>query len=144
MYVASCRCYSFDVKSVVICSSNKFADEVKRFAAKLERRGVTVFLPYFYSAIHGEKRWGQLDKVDKEFVALGLTSDHFSKIQNADVIFIYNKGGYSGNSVTLEIGYAVALGKPVYALEEDTGEVCRHVLFREIIPSAEELAKRLQ
>lgn len=60
----------------------------------------------------------------------------------ADIVFIYNKDGYAGVSTTLEIGYAVALGKPIYALTNDE-ELCRHVLFREIITSLKELTKRL-
>lgn len=35
----------------------------------------------------------------------------------ADVVFVFNKDGYAGNSTTLEIGYSVALGKPIYALK---------------------------
>jgi nucleoside 2-deoxyribosyltransferase len=44
----------------------------------------------------------------------------------------------------LEIGYAVALGKPIYALSGDSKELCRHVLFREIISSPSELVKKLK
>lgn len=86
---------------------------------------------------------GKLSDDYKKFVALGLTHDHFYKIQMADVVFVYNKDGYVGNSTTLEIGYAVASGKPIYALTSDE-ELCRHVLFREIISSPEELVKRLK
>ncbi len=60
----------------------------------------------------------------------------------ADVVFVYNKDGYAGPSTTLEIGFAVALGKPIYALAPD-GELCRHVLFREVIATPKELLKRL-
>lgn len=60
----------------------------------------------------------------------------------ADIVFVYNKDGYCDNSTTLEIGYAVAANKPLYALSADD-ELCRHVLFREIIQTPEELAKRL-
>ena len=34
----------------------------------------------------------------------------------ADIVFIYNKNGYAGVSTTLEIGGALMLGKPIYAL----------------------------
>jgi len=75
-------------------------------------------------------------------VALGLTHDHFYKIKMADVVFVYNKDGYSGVSTTLEIGSAVVLNKPIYALSNDD-EVCRNVLFREVIKTPEELIKKL-
>ena len=129
------------MRSVVICGSNKFAKEARAFGAKLRKLGVTVFIPHF--DIFRQKHLDTLNTDAYRFVALGLTYDHFQKIQNADVVFIYNKGGYSGNSTTLEIGYAAALGKPIYALAKDSGEVCRDVLFREIISTPQELVKRL-
>ena len=130
------------MKSIVICGSNKFAKEALAFGKRLRKLGIVVFTPHFYSATIGN--FDAIREVDKKFVALGLTYDHFQKIKMADAVFIYNKGGYIGNSVTLEIGFAVALGKPIYALEADTKELCREVLFLEVISSPKELAKRLK
>ena len=128
------------MKSVVLCGSRRFKPEMRAFATELKKLGVVVFEPYLHST---QEEWEQLPDDYKKFVALGLTHDHFYKIQMADVVFIFNKDGYSGNSTTLEIGYAVATGKPLYALSDKDEELCRHVLFREIISSAEELAKKL-
>lgn len=127
------------MKSVVICGSRRFKSEIREFGKQLKKFGVVVYEPYLHS---GQDEWEKLSYDYKKFVALGLTHDHFYKIQMADVMFVYNKDGYVGNSTTLEIGYAVAAGKPIYALASDE-ELCRHVLFREIISSPEELAKRL-
>ena len=74
---------------------------------------------------------------------MGLTHDHFYKIKMADVVFLYNRDGYSGNSSTLELGYAMALGKPIYALSGEDEELCRKVLFRDIINTPKELIKKL-
>lgn len=128
------------MKSVTLCGSTRFLPEMRAFARKLEALGVVVYEPHPY----GKDEWKKLPRDDKKFVALGLTHDHFYKIQMGDVIFIFNKDRYAGNSTTLEIGYAVALGKPIYALSEDSAELCRHVLFREVISSPQELVKRLQ
>jgi nucleoside 2-deoxyribosyltransferase len=38
------------------------------------------------------------------------------KIDRADVVYVVNPGGYVGKSVSLDVGYAYAKGKPVYAL----------------------------
>jgi len=127
------------MKSVVICGSRRFKPEIREFTKKLKELGVVVYEPYLHS---GQDEWEKLSEEYKKFIALGLTHDHFYKIQMADMVFVYNKDGYSGNSTTLEIGYAVAMGKPIYALSSDD-ELCRHVLFREIISSPEELVKRL-
>lgn len=102
--------------------------------------GVVVYEPYLHE---GKDEWDKLSKQYKEFIALGLTHDHFYKIQMADAVFVMNKNGYTGPSTTLEIGYAVALGKPIYAFAEDE-EICRHVLFRKIVQDPSELTKQLQ
>ncbi len=128
------------MKTVVLCGSRRFKPEMREFGKKLKEFGVVVFEPYLHS---GQDEWAELSDDYKKFVALGLTHDHFYKIQMADVVFVFNKDGYAGNSTTLEIGYAVATGKPIYALTGDE-ELCRHVLFREIISSPAELVKRLK
>jgi len=112
---------------------------MREFGKKLKELGVVVFEPYLHS---GQDEWQKLSNDYKKFVALGLTHDHFYKIKMADVVFVFNKDGYVGVSTTLELGYAVGAGKPIYALSADE-ELCRHVLFREIIQSPEELVKML-
>src|SRR5690606_30668283 len=107
---------------------------------ELKDNGVVIFEPYLHS---GQKEWESLSKEYQRFIALGLTHDHFYKIKMADVVFVYNKGGYIGNSTTMEIGYAVAMNKPIYALEEDE-ELCRNVLFRAHVPTVNELLKYLK
>lgn len=124
------------MKSVVICGSRRFKPEMREFAQKLKFLGVEVYEPHLHQA---EDEWSGLSDAYKNFVALGLTHDHFYKIKMADAVFVFNKNGYSGCSTTLEIGYAVACGKPIYALAKDD-ELCRQILFREVVSSPEELA----
>lgn len=113
---------------------------MRAFDVRLRELGITIFEPYLHS---GQAEWTSLSDEYKKFVALGLTHDHLYKIRIADVVYIFNKNGYCGVSTTLEIGAAVALGKPIYAMEPDA-ELCRHTLFREIIDTPDELVKRLQ
>jgi len=130
------------MKTVTICSSNRFAKEALAFGAKLKKLGVIVYEPHYYT-----HNYGGLEKVkghDKRFIAMGLTHDHFHKIRKGDVTFIYNKDGYSGNSVTLEIGFATALGKPIYALSDQDAETCRDILFTRYADTPEKLAKLLK
>ena len=129
------------MKSIVICGSSRFKLEMRKFAKKLKKLGVVVYEPYLH---RGKDEWANMSESYKELISSGLTFDHFYKIQMADVVFVFNKGGYSGVSTTLEVGYAVALGKPIYALSEDNEELCRHVLIREIIKTPRELIKRLK
>ena len=42
---------------------------------------------------------------------------HLERMDRADVILVFNPDGYVGNSVAMEIGYAYAQRKPLYALQ---------------------------
>ncbi len=128
------------MKSVVICGSKKFRPEIITFTKELQKLGVTVYAPYLHE---GKDEWSKLSDNYKKFVALGLTHEHFYKIQMADVVLVFNKNKYAGVSTTLEIGYAVALGKPIYAIAEDD-EICRNILFRELVKSPKDLVKRIK
>jgi len=73
---------------------------------------------------------------------------HFERIRKADVCYIYNKDGYLGVNTTLELGYAHGKGMIIYALESEQeyeagGEICRDILFTEIIKTPAELVKQL-
>lgn len=128
------------MKTVVLCGSSRFKPEIREFGKRLKELGVVVFEPHLHTC---SDEWETASDEYKKFIALGLTHDHFYKIKMADVVFVFNKEGYSGSSTTLEIGYAVALGKVIYALSSDN-ELSRHVLFRETVSSPEELVKRLK
>lgn len=129
------------MKSIVICGSRRFKPEARKFSSSLKRLGVTVYEPYFHS---GEKEWEGLSEAYKKFIALGLTHDHFYKIKMADIVFLYNPSGYAGVSTTLEMGYAMALGKPIYAFSDEDSELCRKVLIRGVFKTPRELIKILK
>ncbi len=115
------------MKSVVICGSRKFKPGIRVFADGLKSFCVIVYEPFLHN---GADEWANLSPEYKQFVALGLTHDHFYKIKMADVVFVYNQGGYAGTSTTMELAYSVAFGKPVYALSDKDPEICRLVLYR--------------
>lgn len=127
------------MKSLVICGSRRFKPEIRRFAQKLRGKGVIVYEPHLTNF-----DWDKLPQDSSEYIALGLTHDHFYKVKMADVVFLYNPNGYCGNSVTLELGCAAALGKPIYALSNKDQELCRKVLIREVVKTPRELIKRLK
>lgn len=128
------------MKSVVICGSRRFKKEIREFAAQLKKAGVLVYEPI----LNDNPNINKLPQHFKRFAFLGLTHHQFSFIRKADVVYFYNKNGYLGNSSTLELGFAEALSKPIYTLEEDKEEPCRNVLFDEIIKTSSALIKRLK
>ncbi len=129
------------MKSVVICGSRRFKKEIKEFASELKHFGVPVYEPILFDS--NEDTSISVSEETKYLRRCGVTLHHFAQIRKADVCFIYNKGGYIGVSTTLEMGFAAARDKPIYALEEDTADPPRGVLIDEIIPTAEELLKKL-
>ena len=140
------------MKSVVICGSQRYKEEIKGFAQKLRKLGVTVvFEPNFE-----RQRAKMLTKAENERLKSksyrdrvpALVHEHFDRIRKADVCYIYNKEGYLGVNTTLELGFAHGKNMIIYALEpekpiEHGGEICRDILFTEIIDKPEELVKRL-
>ncbi|NIY94640.1 nucleotide pyrophosphohydrolase [Vibrio diazotrophicus] len=56
------------------------------------------------------------------------------RIREADITYILNFGGYVGKSVAMDIGYALGLGKPVYALEPIADPDITHLLKRVVNP----------
>lgn len=128
------------MKSVVICGSRRYRTEIRKLEQELRDKGITVFPPILNTNV------GINDLPDdlKRYAFLGLTWHHIEFIRKADIVFFYNKDGYLGNSSTLEMGAAAALGKPIFALEEEKNEACRRVLIDEIISSAKELIQRLK
>lgn len=130
------------MKSVVVCASKRFKEEVAEFCAELEEAGVVVFRPNISAPIQ-ETRTFESPHVSR-MVFKGLTLEHFDMVRKTDVCFVYNKGGYAGVSVSLEIGFATALGRPIYALEPTTGDPCRDCLIDKVASTASELIRLLR
>ena len=130
------------MKSVVICASKKYKDEVKEFAQSLRQLGVVVFEPTIQEPL-SEDAFIQSKHITRT-IFKGLTLEHFDWIRKTDVCFIYNKNNYAGVSVTLEMGYACALGKPIYALSRDTDDPCRDALIDGVAGSAQKLTELLK
>lgn len=129
------------MKSVVICGSRKFKPEIRKWVRALKKAGIIVYEPFLTN--YDWKEIGKKDKLMPKILATGLTLHHFEAIRKADVCFIYNKGGYMGNSVTLEMGAAAVLGKPIYTLEPDK-ELCREALSDGSIKTVKGLIKLLK
>jgi hypothetical protein len=128
------------MRSVVICGSRRYKEGIRKFAAKLRAKGTLVYEPI----LNTNRAIDTLPADLKKYGFLGLTWHHFEFIRKADAVFIYNKDGYIGVSVTMELGAAAILGKPIYALEEDKTETSRDVLFDEVVNTPEKLIKRLK
>lgn len=151
------------MKSVVFCSSQRFAKPLFEFMDKLhelsKRRNIrlTVLHPQFersdpdYHYFHEKDR---LKDAGYRAEIAGKVYDHlFRKVKVADVCFVFNKDGYVGANVVGEIFAAAVLGKVVYALDDKTlmghfphdlyNEPCVQKLIHEVVSTPEELLDRL-
>lgn len=140
------------MKSVVICGSQRYKDEIKKFADKLRELGVPiVFEPNFErqrKKMLLAKESERLQVKSYRDKVPAMVHEHFDRIRKADVCYVYNKEGYLGINTTLELGFAHGKNMVIYALQpekpiEHGGEICRDILFTEIIDKPEELMKRL-
>lgn len=125
------------MRSVVVCGSKKFKDDIAVFCAELEKMGVLVFEPSIQQPIMEDT------KIHSDYVTAklfkGLTLEHFDWIRKADICYIYNQDDYVGTSVTMEMAYAAALGKPIFAMSEKTGDPCRDALIDKVFKSVQAL-----
>lgn len=140
------------MKSVVICCSQRHKEDMEKFVQQLKKLGATVvFEPNFARQRKTMLAKDEKDRLQSESYRArvpAMVYEHFDRIRKADVCFIFNKDGYIGINTTLELGFAHGRNMIIYALEpekpvEQGGEICRDILFTEIVESPEELMKRL-
>ncbi len=129
------------MKSVVVCGSKRYKKEIAQFCKELTKLGVLCFEPSIQQPI-SEDAFISSDYVTSK-IFKGLTLEHFDWIRKAEVCYIYNKDDYCGVSVSMEIGYATALGKPVFALTAKTGDPTRDSLIDKVVSTPKQLAALL-
>lgn len=91
---------------------------MEKAAGILRKAGFSVIVPQPSHIRHGHKPEELKGKYDRETLTRwegeGAFS-HLANIRKSDAVYIFNKGSYLGPAVTVEIGYSLALGKPIYA-----------------------------
>ena len=106
-------------KIICFCGSFKFYKEMEAAAAKLRKKNFSVVVPLPSHIRHGHKPEElKTKKYDKKTLLKWEGEGaftHLSNIRKSDVVYIFNKGSYLGPAVTVEIGYSLALGKPIFA-----------------------------
>ena len=118
------------MKSIVFCSSQRFAKELHQFMDELHdlagKKGLklSVLHPEFVREDqplrHKHEKERLEDPIYRAEVA-GKVYDHlFRKVKVADVCFVFNKDGYIGVNVAGELFAAAVLGKMIYSLEDKT------------------------
>lgn len=103
--------------SVVICGSfRKHLDGINAVGKAFGEVGIEVLSPKLSNVINPGHEFALLESDDTHDPKI-LEQRHLDAITKADAIYCYNPEGYLGLSATLELGWALALGKPVFAKE---------------------------
>jgi hypothetical protein len=118
--------------TLTICSSSKFYDAAESLAIELSRiTGVSVLTPRFD---HDERTV----TVDHD-VKQRLTSEFLEKVRQASAVYVIASGGYTGRSVCIEVGFAYALGIPIFMSDAPT-EPAVAALVTAVVPTEQVVA----
>ena len=113
------RNYKNMVRVICFCGSFKFYKEMEEAAKILKKQGFNVIVPQPSHIRHAHKpqdlKEGKFDKTTLTKWEGEGAYQHLESIRKSDAVYIFNKGSYLGPAVTVEIGYALALGKPIFA-----------------------------
>ncbi len=100
---------------VCICCAKKFFPEIREYARNPGEGRNKILTPEldFFGEENLESRKALADR-------------HHERIRHSDAIYVYNPSGLIGRNTNLEMGFALALGKRIFAFErlDDLGIDC--------------------
>ena len=101
---------------VVSGSFRRFFAEIQKTVLAFESLGMAVLSPAASKVINLGEEFAILS-TDKTSDPKALEQAHLDAIAKADALYLCNPEGYLGNSSVMELGFALALGKPVFCKE---------------------------
>lgn len=113
------------MNTVAIASSTKFYTVAAQVAALTADRGVRVHTPDF----DANEETGFVDARRKA----DLTHRFLLGLRDSVCLYIVATGGYTGHSVAIEAGFAIALGIPIFA-SHHPAEPAIQALLADVIP----------
>jgi len=103
-------------KKIVIGGSMKCRDIIKNTMSRLRDLGFEPLFPNIDYSLENK------DVAKDEKTKEKLSWEHYRAIDEADAVYFILPNGYMGTSCKIELGYAIALRKPVY-FSEKTGDI---------------------
>jgi len=100
-------------KIVISGSFRKFYQDITRKTEEFESAGAEVLSPKKSSIINPGAEFVVL-ATDTAGTPKEIEQIHLDAIFSADALYVVNPGGYCGETTVLEIGWALAFGKPVF------------------------------
>jgi NTP pyrophosphatase (non-canonical NTP hydrolase) len=127
--------------SVVISGSFRcHFDGISETVRTFESLGVSVLSPKASKVVNPGEEFAIL-ATDDTSDPKTLEQRHLDAITNADALYLYCPDGYIGDSSKMELGWAIALGKPVFCKKLVDDSTLK--LFCGEVATPEEATKRL-
>lgn len=101
---------------VVSGSFRRYFDGISETVRTFESLGVNVLSPKASKVINPGEEFAVLETDDTNDPQ-ALEQRHLDAITAADALYLYDPDGYIGDSSKMELGWAIALGKPVFCKE---------------------------
>jgi len=104
--------------SIVVSGSfRKHFEGISKVIKEFEDLDIQVLSPKLSKIINPNNSFDILETDDTDDPKT-LEQRHLDAIEKADALYVYNLDGYIGASATLELGWAIALGKAIYTKEQ--------------------------
>jgi nucleoside 2-deoxyribosyltransferase len=113
---------------IAIGCSMKYRDLVRETMKNFETMGITPLFPNLDYSTENKDDANIIE--EKKRLAL----EHYAVIDEADKVYLMTPEGYMGTSLKIELGYAVAKGKPIY-FSEPTNDIGLDCYVKEFIPT---------
>lgn len=103
--------------SIVISGSfRRYFDGISKTIKAFEAMGIDVLSPKASKVINPGEEFAVLETDDTDDPKT-LEQRHLDAIAAADALYLYDPDGYIGDSSKMELGWAIAIGKPVFCKE---------------------------
>lgn len=121
--------------AVVISGSfRKHYDDIRETIKGFESLGVNVLSPKHSDVVNPGEEFVLLES-DGNACPERIEREHLAAICRADALYLCNKEGYIGPSSAMELGWALAMGKPVYTKEPCKDAALQHFVGRAATPN---------
>lgn len=117
------------IRATVCGSFHKDLEGLSKLILMLQRSGVQVLSPRSLEFSDCNHEFKVL-KYEAFIEPPEIERWHLHAIANSDLVWVHCPDGYVGVSVAFEIGFAHALGKRVYSLEEPSDLVFKTIVIR--------------
>lgn len=127
---------------VCICGSFRFFERMVDLHNQISAMGIDCHRPnpFRYRQMSNPRRftdeWESLSTQSQIEVTRRAELEYLKKIDDSQIVYVVNHGGYVGVSVLLEIGYAFAKNKEIY-LQEEANDLAIASLISDVIPTSE-------